>query len=109
MRLWRLPKRSDFRWLPSRPPARERRRRTGWSSIVSAARLARGDSSAHPEAPGLLEEFLVGDEHTFDSVTVGGETVFSSIRLPAHTARGAPPALDPVDRGLAPGAERPAV
>ena len=31
------------------------------------------------EAPGLLEEFLVGDEHTFDSVTVGGETVFSSI------------------------------
>jgi biotin carboxylase len=33
----------------------------------------------HAEAPGLLEEFLVGDEHTFDSVTVGGETVFSSI------------------------------
>jgi biotin carboxylase len=31
------------------------------------------------EEPGLLEEFLVGDEHTFDSVTVGGETVFSSI------------------------------
>jgi biotin carboxylase len=31
------------------------------------------------EAPGLLEEFLVGDEHTFDSVTVGGDTVFSSI------------------------------
>jgi biotin carboxylase len=31
------------------------------------------------EEPGLLEEFLVGDEHTFDSVTIGGETVFSSI------------------------------
>jgi biotin carboxylase len=31
------------------------------------------------EAPGLLEEFLVGEEHTFDSVTVGGKTVFSSI------------------------------
>jgi biotin carboxylase len=31
------------------------------------------------DAPGLLEEFLVGDEHTFDSVTVGGQTVFSSI------------------------------
>jgi hypothetical protein len=27
----------------------------------------------------LLEEFLVGEEHTFDSVTVGGQTVFSSI------------------------------
>jgi biotin carboxylase len=33
----------------------------------------------HADAPGLLEEFLVGEEHTFDSVTVGGETVFSSI------------------------------
>jgi len=32
-----------------------------------------------PEAPGLLEEFLVGEEHTFDSVTVGGQTVFCSI------------------------------
>ena len=31
------------------------------------------------EAPGLLEEFLVGDEHSFDSVTIGGQTVFSSI------------------------------
>jgi hypothetical protein len=27
----------------------------------------------------LLEEFLVGEEHTFDSVTVGDQTVFSSI------------------------------
>jgi biotin carboxylase len=33
----------------------------------------------HADAPGLLEEFLVGEEHTFDSVTVGGRTVFSSI------------------------------
>jgi biotin carboxylase len=33
----------------------------------------------HSDAPGLLEEFLVGEEHTFDSVTVGGQTVFSSI------------------------------
>jgi hypothetical protein len=32
-----------------------------------------------PEAPGLLEEFLVGEEHTFDSITVGGQTVWSSI------------------------------
>ncbi|WP_151523487.1 ATP-grasp domain-containing protein [Serinicoccus kebangsaanensis] len=27
----------------------------------------------------LLEEFLTGREHTFDSVTVGGQTVFSSV------------------------------
>lgn len=32
-----------------------------------------------PDAPGLLEEFLVGEEHTFDSVTVGGETVWGSV------------------------------
>jgi hypothetical protein len=31
------------------------------------------------ESPGLLEEFLVGEEHTFDSVTIGGNTIWSSI------------------------------
>jgi biotin carboxylase len=31
------------------------------------------------DAPGLLEEFLTGEEHTFDSVTIGGRTVWSSI------------------------------
>lgn len=31
------------------------------------------------DAPALLEEFLVGDEHTFDSVQVGGETVWASV------------------------------
>jgi hypothetical protein len=30
-------------------------------------------------APGLLEEFLVGDEHTFDSVQIGGRTVWASV------------------------------
>ena len=32
-----------------------------------------------PDDPALLEEFLVGEEHTFDSVTVGGETVWASV------------------------------
>ncbi|HET6654347.1 MAG TPA: hypothetical protein VFH10_17050 [Nocardioides sp.] len=41
----------------------------GWLGVVSPS----GD------APSLLEEFLVGEEHTFDSVTIGGETVWSSI------------------------------
>jgi len=31
------------------------------------------------EEPALLEEFLVGEEHSFDSVSMGGETVWSSI------------------------------
>jgi hypothetical protein len=41
-----------------------------------------------PEASALLEEFLVGQEHTFDSVTVGDATVWSSI------ADYTPPPLD---------------
>lgn len=31
------------------------------------------------DKPALLEEFLVGEEHTFDSVTLGGSTLWSSI------------------------------
>jgi hypothetical protein len=31
------------------------------------------------DAPGLLEEFLVGEEHTFDSVQIGGRTVWASV------------------------------
>jgi biotin carboxylase len=32
-----------------------------------------------PESPALLEEFLTGDEHSFDSVSLGGDTVWASI------------------------------
>jgi biotin carboxylase len=32
-----------------------------------------------PEAPALLEELLVGEEHTYDSVQVGGATVWASV------------------------------
>jgi formate-dependent phosphoribosylglycinamide formyltransferase (GAR transformylase) len=38
--------------------------------------------AASPPAPGraaMLEEFVVGREHSFDSVTIGGHTVWSSI------------------------------
>ncbi len=31
------------------------------------------------DSPALLEEFLVGEEHTFDSVTIDGQTVWASI------------------------------
>jgi hypothetical protein len=49
-------------------------------------------------APGLLEEFLVGDEHTFDSVQIGGRTVWASVAdyLPPPLGRAAQP-VDPVD------------
>ena len=38
-------------------------------------------SAAPPrgETPALLEEFLVGEEHTYDSVTLGGRPVWASI------------------------------
>ncbi|MGH8892156.1 MAG: ATP-grasp domain-containing protein [Actinomycetes bacterium] len=32
-----------------------------------------------PDAPSLLEEFLTGEEHSFDSVSVGGQTVWASV------------------------------
>ena len=51
-------------------PARRRR---------VARRLAAQSVPPSAEQPALLEEFLVGEEHTFDSVTVGGHTVWSSI------------------------------
>ena len=41
----------------------------GWLSVMPP----------RPDEPALLEEFLVGQEHTFDSVTVGDTTVWSSI------------------------------
>jgi biotin carboxylase len=55
----------------------------GWLDAIPPHAHVPGGSGGGPPgwdtAPGLLEEFLVGDEHTFDSVTVGGATVFSSI------------------------------
>jgi hypothetical protein len=44
--------------------------------------MLRGWLAAVPldeDSPALLEEFLTGEEHTFDSVTIGGSTVWSSI------------------------------
>src|SRR3954471_7440556 len=44
--------------------------------------MLRGWLAAVPlgaDFPALLEEFLTGEEHTFDSVTLGGSTVWSSI------------------------------
>src|SRR3954469_12146244 len=44
--------------------------------------MLRGWLAAVPlgdDEPALLEEFLTGEEHSFDSVTVGGTTVWSSI------------------------------
>ena len=38
-----------------------------------------GSLPPHPEAPVLLEEFLAGEEFSFDTVTIDGEHVFHSV------------------------------
>jgi hypothetical protein len=46
------------------------------------AGMLRGWLEAVPlsgDSPALLEEFLTGEEHSFDSVSIGGDTVWSSI------------------------------
>jgi hypothetical protein len=65
--------------LVAKPPAGAGAQATYRLDDLSALRGWLEAIPPHAEAPGLLEEFLVGDEHSFDSVTVGGETVFSSI------------------------------
>ena len=49
---------------------------------VDAAEALREWLSVSPPRPGqaaLLEEFILGDEFSFDSVTIGGSTIWSSI------------------------------
>jgi biotin carboxylase len=65
--------------LVAKPPAGAGAQATYRLDDASALRGWLKAMTPHPDAPGLLEEFLTGEEHTFDSVTVGGQTVFSSI------------------------------
>src|SRR5215213_2213575 len=65
--------------LVAKPPAGAGAQATYRLDDVDALRGWLEALPPHSDAPGLLEEFLTGEEHTFDSVTVGGQTVFSSI------------------------------
>ena len=65
--------------LVAKPPAGAGAQATYRLDEASALRGWLKAITPHLDAPGLLEEFLTGEEHTFDSVTVGGQTVFSSI------------------------------
>jgi biotin carboxylase len=65
--------------LVAKPPAGAGAQATYRLDDLTALRGWLGAIPPRADAPGLLEEFLVGEEHTFDSVTVGGDTVFSSI------------------------------
>jgi hypothetical protein len=65
--------------LVAKPPAGAGAQATYRLDDASALHGWLGAMPPSPQAPALLEEFLVGEEHSFDSVTVGGRTVWSSI------------------------------
>ena len=65
--------------LVAKPPAGAGALATYRLDDIGALRAWLDAIPPRADAPGLLEEFLVGEEHTFDSITVGGDTVFSSV------------------------------
>ena len=65
--------------LVAKPPAGAGAQATYRLDDADALRSWVAAVPPRPEAPGLLEEFLVGEEHTFDSVQVGGTTVWASV------------------------------
>jgi D-alanine-D-alanine ligase-like ATP-grasp enzyme len=65
--------------LVAKPPAGAGAQATYRLDDAGALRSWLDATPPRADAPGLLEEFLVGDEHTFDSVTIGGRTVWASI------------------------------
>ena len=65
--------------LVAKPPAGAGAQATYRLDDVDALRSWLSAIPPRPDAPGLLEEFLVGDEHTFDSVQIGGQTVWASV------------------------------
>ncbi len=65
--------------LVAKPPAGAGAQATYRLDDYEALRSWLAATPPDGESPSLLEEFLVGDEHTFDSVTIGGRTVWSSI------------------------------
>ena len=58
--------------LVAKPPAGAGAQATYRLDDAGALRAWLGAVPPRADAPGLLEEFLVGEEHTFDSVTTGG-------------------------------------
>lgn len=65
--------------LVAKPPAGAGAQATYRLDDVHALASWLAASPPRADAPGLLEEFLVGEEHTFDSITVGGRTVWGSV------------------------------
>ncbi|HET7529437.1 MAG TPA: hypothetical protein VFJ98_00600 [Mycobacteriales bacterium] len=65
--------------LVAKPPAGAGAQATFRLDDASMLERWLGAVSLGGESPALLEEFLTGDEHSYDSVSVGGRTVWASI------------------------------
>jgi D-alanine-D-alanine ligase-like ATP-grasp enzyme len=65
--------------LVAKPPAGAGAQATYRLDDAGALRSWLAATPPRADAPGLLEEFLVGDEHTFDSVTIGGQLMWASV------------------------------
>jgi hypothetical protein len=65
--------------LVAKPPAGAGAQATYRLDDADALRSWLAAAPPRADAPGLLEEFLVGEEHTFDSVQIGGRTVWASV------------------------------
>jgi phosphoribosylaminoimidazole carboxylase (NCAIR synthetase) len=65
--------------LVAKPPAGAGAQATYRLDDVGALRSWLAAIPPRTDAPGLLEEFLVGDEHTFDSVTIDSRMVWASV------------------------------
>jgi biotin carboxylase len=65
--------------LVAKPPAGAGSQATYRLDSGDALRSWLDTTPPRPDEPALLEEFLTGDEHTFDSVTLAGETLWGSV------------------------------
>jgi hypothetical protein len=76
--VWELAERAGFP-LVVKPPAGAGAKATfrvdGDAALDEALRFARPT----PEEPVLLEEFITGEEHSFDSIVIGGRPVWHSL------------------------------
>jgi hypothetical protein len=65
--------------LVAKPPAGAGAQATYRLDDVGTLRSWLDVATLHAQAPALLEEFLTGEEHSFDSVSMDGNTVWASI------------------------------
>ena len=74
----RRPRSSAIRWSPNHPPAPGHARRSGSTATLQLEGWLQADPPGDRN-PVLLEQMVVGAEHSFDSVLIDGELVWHSI------------------------------